>query len=845
MPNPEPKFESQPTPPADPVHNQKSLKRIISILLVSVAVFFLGYAVGLEQSAKRVRVSITEGEAAKTVRGGGTGVGPEAISITSTAKYLGNPERCGIPTNPSDQECTPGIPLDVEPLNPDCHSCRNPIVMVAARGYRIVFGFGPGNYMSGTHSSSYYQISYNAETGKFKFHRMFDTDYGTYRTTGNYFTSAIRDFPDKTLIAGGDMYAAHDGENYNAIYTWDHSSNQWLTQPWVQHSSEMTDITEFDGKIFSIGNIDEIQHGDERSITVDYAYSSMPAVRYSTDNGRTWIEVWDEYDSMDPYRVLRGKSFLHIGSDLYLATDQDTSPWYKYKGFTQTADGGHRVAFEPVTATAPVTYQGSRAIQCGSNTAYFAGKAWKNGTFGWTTPSDISLYVGTDLNSMRKVVLPVSSRSEYLDDLAVLNTPTGQECAVITHAQVTGVGYRSYIYVSSDGGTTWKQRYYFDNSGAYIMSAASLGGDLYFGLGNVAGGQVSIGNIYRYHVADVPTPTPVCTRANPSIWVSPPSAQADSTKQKAYDVYITNNDRNCPPSTFSLTSRLPSGIAQTPALQTMILSQDESILKTITIDGTAAVTKLNDFTETITNVDVPNYSASVTAKFISYGGGVCPYPAPTVAILPIRSTSGTAGQRLYYFSKITNNNPLYCGKSGYTISQVGVRSGWSVTPDFSQGVWPGDTRPYGLVGGVVNFPFSITSPSSAQPGTYQITFKITDNYCITTGKCQGSTTVEVPYIVLPGKPPTVTITAPVDGVTVTSGKIVTITATASSSYPIQKIAIYENGRLLGTCADTAICKVKFKAYWYGSKHIIVASAIDTSPDGQQALGSKEITVHVR
>lgn len=98
---------------------------------------------------------------------------------------------------------------------------------------------------------------------------------------------------------------------------------------------------------------------------------------------------------------------------------------------------------------------------------------------------------------------------------------------------------------------------------------------------------------------------------------------------------------------------------------------------------------------------------------------------------------------------------------------------------------------------VTQYPYSY-SYTFQNLGTYQVSVQVVDNL--------GDKTISSPpatVIVVPEPPPTVSVTTPVTGVTVTTGAAVTVTANATSpSGTITSVQFFENGLPIGT-ATTA------------------------------------------
>lgn len=119
---------------------------------------------------------------------------------------------------------------------------------------------------------------------------------------------------------------------------------------------------------------------------------------------------------------------------------------------------------------------------------------------------------------------------------------------------------------------------------------------------------------------------PPCVHTSPTVEISPINQWGFAGDMHTYNIFIKNNDNGgCPASGFSITHLLPSGWQGT--FTSTNPYEDPSTLLNNVLPGQSIEGKINilstsdsspyfhTFTETVTNQQVPQYSASVSANF--------------------------------------------------------------------------------------------------------------------------------------------------------------------------------------------------------------------------------------
>ncbi|OGE02630.1 hypothetical protein A2196_00100, partial [Candidatus Curtissbacteria bacterium RIFOXYA1_FULL_41_14] len=193
----------------------------------------------------------------------------------------------------------------------------------------------------------------------------------------------------------------------------------------------------------------------------------------------------------------------------------------------------------------------------------------------------------------------------------------------------------------------------------------------------------------------VTTGVPQCTRVNPTVAISPSSQSSAPGDSLNYTVTVTNNDSNCPDTTFSLSSSIPTGWTASLSANELTIGSGSS--QTATLNVTPAQTATDGYYDVgaqATNTADTNYQDSETATYI-----VANPNSP-----PVLDSIGP---------KTVNENQLL----EFTVT--------AADPD-------GDSLTYSVVNlptGAVFDPTAHTfswMPTLSQQGTYDVTFTVSD-----------------------------------------------------------------------------------------------------------------------
>lgn len=114
-----------------------------------------------------------------------------------------------------------------------------------------------------------------------------------------------------------------------------------------------------------------------------------------------------------------------------------------------------------------------------------------------------------------------------------------------------------------------------------------------------------------------PSGSPVCTRANPTVNITPSSQQGAPGSTLSYAVSVTNNDSSaCGSSNFNLSSVVPSGFSNALAQNSLNIQPGQNGATSITVTSPANA-PLGDqsFSVTAANASLPSFTGSASAVY--------------------------------------------------------------------------------------------------------------------------------------------------------------------------------------------------------------------------------------
>jgi Bacterial Ig domain/Gametolysin peptidase M11 len=236
-------------------------------------------------------------------------------------------------------------------------------------------------------------------------------------------------------------------------------------------------------------------------------------------------------------------------------------------------------------------------------------------------------------------------------------------------------------------------------------------------------------------------------------------------------------------------TNLDSGLSST-YLNTLSIHRTTGALpaRTYLLQNLAAGQTFSDATNgiAITNQGIAGGTASVA---VSLGGAACARTAPAISIGP-GSQSAAPGTTVAYSVTVTNLNSAACGTSTFNLGQ-GLPSGFSGSfAAASLAIAAGSSS---------STNWSVAAASNVPDATYTLNASAADNATAMSATNHASYVVYA-NTVLDTTAPTVSIDSPMNGSTVSGGRV-TIGASASDASGIQAVEFYVDGELLAR--DTA------------------------------------------
>ena len=230
-----------------------------------------------------------------------------------------------------------------------------------------------------------------------------------------------------------------------------------------------------------------------------------------------------------------------------------------------------------------------------------------------------------------------------------------------------------------------------------------------------------------------------CTRADPSVSLTPSSQTGDPGQQLTYTITVTNNDNSaCGASTFNLSNSCPSGWTCSRSASSLSISPGSQSTAYLYVTSASGVSAGNyTVSATATNSGATSYTGTGNA---TYAVAIpCTRADPSVSLTP-SSQTGDPGQQLTYTITVTNNDNSACGASTFNLSNS-CPSGWTCSRSASSlSISPGSQSTAYLY---------VTSASGVSAGNYTVSATATNS-----GATSYTGTGNATYAVAINNPPT-------------------------------------------------------------------------------------------
>jgi len=188
---------------------------------------------------------------------------------------------------------------------------------------------------------------------------------------------------------------------------------------------------------------------------------------------------------------------------------------------------------------------------------------------------------------------------------------------------------------------------------------------------------------------------PICTRANPTVAITPASQSSAPGETLTYNISVTNNDNGCDPATFSLTPSVPSGWSSSLASNELTINPVSSASTSLSVTSAASASEdLYNVSVGASNKAAPTYTGSASATYIVF----IPNRPPVLASIGNKTVD--EGQLLEFTISATDPD-----SDTLTYSVINLPDGANFDPMTQIFSW---------------------QPNFNQAGNYEITFAITD-----------------------------------------------------------------------------------------------------------------------
>ncbi|MDI1351397.1 MAG: hypothetical protein PSV35_01295, partial [bacterium] len=209
----------------------------------------------------------------------------------------------------------------------------------------------------------------------------------------------------------------------------------------------------------------------------------------------------------------------------------------------------------------------------------------------------------------------------------------------------------------------------------------------------------------------VTAPSGMCTRANPTMTLTPSIQTGPAGASVSYALDVTNNDSDgCTPASYNLNATIPSGISSVFNVSSLTIPAQSkgSALMTLTSQAASPATTYT-FNVKASNATDATYSASTNGSYTISNS--CVVSAPTVAITPgTQTSSGTTA--VNYNVSLTNNDSSSCPQRLFSFD--------ASASDYYIKTFMEPYNIFALPGKTVNSLLTITPQAGLNAGTYQL-----------------------------------------------------------------------------------------------------------------------------
>jgi uncharacterized membrane protein len=203
-----------------------------------------------------------------------------------------------------------------------------------------------------------------------------------------------------------------------------------------------------------------------------------------------------------------------------------------------------------------------------------------------------------------------------------------------------------------------------------------------------------------------------CTRANPTVSLSPSSSAGAAGTAVPFTVSVTNRDSSvCAASIFDLTNVVPAGWTGSFTASSLTLSPGASGSTTFQVTSATSATNGNyAASATAKNRGATSFTATASATYV-VSNSACTLANPTVILSPSPASPVAAGTTVAFTLSVTNNNSSACSAAIFDLTNV-VPAGWTASLTASS-----LTLGSGAAGSTT---LQVTSATSAVNGNYPV-----------------------------------------------------------------------------------------------------------------------------
>jgi hypothetical protein len=438
---------------------------------------------------------------------------------------------------------------------------------------------------------------------------------------------------------------------------------------------------------------------------------------------------------------------------------------------------------------------------------------------GWINPLQMKGVVESGMYSIAPLELNVSQA--IAPQVLIVPKPDTGESYYLTYRQA--VGFDSSLPSTYLKGVNIHRHKTDSATRTYLLGVLADSGSFTDSINGVTITQVNHTDQYVTVQVQIDQ-APACVNNAPAVNISPVGQSANGGSALTYSVVLTNMDSTaCAQTTFSLAGTVPVGWIGTVSPSTLTLAPGAigSALLTVT---SPAIESEGDYPVAVEVSDgvLPIHLASRTATYTVLPIPVCIPSAPIISISPV-TQSGQSGSTLSYSVSVLNKDSADCAATTFLLNRS-LPAGWT-----------GTVSPSTLTlmpGAGASATLSVTSPTTAVAGSYNISVNVSDSSTAAHTAAAGGTYSVAGDTAAPSAPTGLTAK-------LVRGKVMLSWGASTDNIGIAGYKVWRNNGVIAQTTNTLYTDYSVTA---GQNYTYFVTAFDAA--GNSSAGSNTATVTI-